>query len=260
MRMAHSRERARSAVPLPIFLILLLLVLLPACGKKGPVRPLLKAEPAAPGNPEARQIGGAILLYVDLPERNLDGTPLTDLSELRIYRRETADGVCPECDEPTELWRSIDPLTAARDGQRLTIRDDDVRPGYGYRYRLVPVTSHGQTGAPAALARQLHPFPPAPAELTATGLDRLVRLHWVESPDLAPGWTSLGCQLFRTTGEAPFGLTPVTANPIEGGHYDDIGPLNGVLYRYQLRCLAKQGEVIVDSPPSAIVAVTPQPE
>ena len=253
-------EGVRHAVPLLIVLAIFCLVYLPACGKKGPVRPRLKAEPAAPGRPEARQIGGAILLYVDLPERNLDGTPLTDLSELRIFRRETVGGVCAECDEPTELWRSIDPLTAPRDGQRLIIRDDDVRSGYGYRYRLVPVTSLGMSGAAAALARQLHPFPPAPQEVTATGFDRMIRLHWTESTDLAPGWTSLGCQLFRTTGEAPFGLTPLTPQPVQGGSYDDLGPLNGTLYRYQLRCLAKQGEIIVDSPPSAVVAVTPQPE
>ncbi len=253
-------KRARHVVPLPILLVLLLLVFVSACGKKGPVRPLLKAEPAAPGRPEARQIGGSILLYVDLPERNLDGTPLTDLGELRIFRRETAGGVCAECDEPTELWRSIDLLTFSRDGQRLAIRDDDVRTGYGYRYRLVPVTSRGLTGAAASLARQLHPFPPAPQELTATGFDRLVRLQWTESVDLAPGWTSLGCQIFRSTGDAPFGLTPLTPQPVQGGSYDDLGPLNGILYRYQLRCLAGQEGIIVDSPPSPIVAVTPQPE
>jgi hypothetical protein len=235
-------------------------VLLPACGKKGPVRPLLKAEPAAPGRPEARQIGNAILLYADLPERNLDGTPLTDLSELRLFRRETTGGVCAECDEPTELWRSIDPVTVPREGQRLIIHDDDVRIGYGYRYRLVPVTSQGMTGAAAGLARQLHPFPPAPQELIATGFDRLVRLQWTESTDLAAGWTSLGCQIFRASDDAPFGLTPLTPQPVQGGHYDDIGPLNGTLYRYQLRCLAGQDGVIVDSPPSAVVTATPQPE
>jgi len=252
-------QRARHAFPLQI-LLLILLIVLPACGKKGPVRPLLKAEPAAPGNPETRQIGGAIFLYVDIPERNLDGTLLMDLSELRIFRRETAGGVCADCDEPTELWRSIDPVNLPHDGQRLVIRDDDVRPGYGYRYRLVPVTSQGLTGAAVSLARQLHPFPPAPQELRATPFDRLVRLQWSESSDLAPGWTSPGCNLFRTTGEAPFGVVPLTASPIKGGRYDDLGPVNGTLYRYQLRCLAEQGGTIVDSPPSAVVAATPQPE
>lgn len=260
MRTVRSPGRAQHVVPLLIVLTIFCLVFLPACGKKGPVRPLLKTEPAAPGRPEARQIGGSILLFIDLPERNLDGTPLTDLSELRIFRRETADGVCAECDEPTELWRSIDPVTVSRLEERLVIRDDDVRPGYGYRYRLVPVTSQGMTGASAALARQLHPFPPAPQELTATAFDRLVRLQWTENAELAPGWTSLGCNLFRTTGESPFGLTPLTPQPVQGGSYDDIGPLNGTLYHYQLRCLAKQGEIIVDSPPSAVVSVTPQPE
>ena len=253
-------KRARHVVPLPILLVLLLLVFVSACGKKGPVRPLLKAEPAAPGRPEARQIGGSILLYVDLPERNLDGTPLTDLSELRIFRRETAGGVCAECDEPTGLWRSIDPLTLSRDGQRLIIRDDDVRTGYGYRYRLVPVTSRGLTGASASLARQMHPFPPAPQALTATGFDRLVRLQWTLNAELAPGWTFLGCQIYRSSGETPFGLTPLTSQFVQGEKYDDLGPLNGTLYRYQLRCLAEQNGVIVDSPPTTVVTATPQPE
>jgi len=252
-------QRARHVLPLQI-LLLILLVALPACGKKGPVRPLLKAEPAAPGRPEARQIGGSILLYVDLPERNLDGTPLTDLSELRIFRRETAGGVCSECDEPTQLWRSIDPLTVPRDGQRLIIRDDDVRPGYGYRYRLVLVTSRGQTGAGASLARQMHPFPPAPQGLTATGFDRFVRLQWTPDLELAPGWNFLGCQVYRSSGEASFGLIPLTPQPVPGGKYDDLGPRNDILYRYQLRCLAEQNGVIVDSPASAVVTATPQAE
>ena len=253
-------KRARHALPLPILLVLLLLVFVSACGKKGPVRPLLKAEPAAPGRPEARQIGASILLYVDLPESNLDGTPLTDLSELRIFRRETADGICAECDEPSELWRSIDPLTLPRDGERLIIRDDDVRLGYGYRYRLVPVTSRGVSGAAASLARQLHPFPPAPQSLTVTAFDRLVRLQWTLDPELAPGWIFLGCQIYRSSGDAPFGLTPLTSQLVQGEKYDDLGPLNNTLYRYQLRCLAEQSGVIVDSPPSAIVTATPQPE
>lgn len=259
MRTVPSLARRRSA-GLLLLVLLLSSLLLSACGKKGPVRPLLKAEPAAPGNPEARQIGGEILLFIDLPESNLDGSPLTDLSELRIFRRETAGGVCAECDEPTELWRTIDLLSPRPDGQRLTIRDGDVRPGYGYRYRLVPVTSRGLSGAAVALARQLHPFPLAPQEFKGSGFDRLIRLQWREDPNLAPGWTSLGCQIFRSSGTAPFGESSLTASPIASGHFDDIGPVNGTLYRYQLRCLAGQGGVIVASPPSATVSVTPQPE
>lgn len=256
----RTLERARHAVFLPIFLIILLLVFLSACGKKGPVRPLLKAEPAAPGRPEVRQIGGEILLFVDLPERNLDGSPLLDLAELRVYRRETAGGVCLECDEPTELWRSIDPLTARREGQRLTIRDADVRLGYGYRYRLVPVTRSGMSGAAAGLARELHPFPSAPQGLTATGFDRMVRLQWLPSTDLAPGWTSPGCQIFRSSAAAPFGSTPLTPLPVTGGSFDDLGPVNGLRYHYLVRCLTEQGEIRVESPSSSIVSVTPQPE
>lgn len=260
MRSNRSLRRARHVMSLQILFILFFLIFLPACGKKGPVRPLLKAEPVAPGNPEARQIGGEILLFVDLPERNVDGTPLTDLAELRVYRRETAGGPCSECDDPPELWRSIDLLTARLEGQRLVIRDADVRPGYGYRYRLVPVTSQGLSGASVSLARQLHPYPPAPQEFKGIGYDRLVRLQWLPATDLAPGWASLGCQIYRSSGNEPFGLSPLTSAPVAGGHFDDLGPINGTLYRYQLRCLAEQGGTIVESPVSTVISVMPQPE
>lgn len=243
-----------------LIIAILLLTALFGCGKKGPVRPLLKAEPAAPGDPEARQVGGEILLLFNRPERNLDGSTLTDLSEVQIYRRETADGLCSECDEPTELWRTIDLLTASPDNGRLSVRDADVHIGYGYRYRLVPVTSRGLTGASAGLARQLQPFPMAPQNFTGTGFDRMVRLEWQEGSDLAAGWVSLGCNLFRTVGDAPFGLSALTALPIKGGRYDDIGPVNGTLYRYQLRCLTGQKDVEVESPPSPVIMVTPQAE
>ena len=259
MRMGRLSEWARHALSLQILFVLVFLVFLPACGKKGPVRPLLQAEPAAPGRPEVRQIGGEILLFVDLPERNLDGTPLTDLAELRVYRRETAGGLCRECDEPTELWRSIDLLTG-RGEERLLIRDADVRPGYGYRYRLVPVTSRGMSGASVSLTRQLHPFPPAPQELKGTGFDRMVRLQWTPSTDIALGWVSLGCQIYRSSGDEPFDLSPLTSSPVSGGSFDDLGPVNGLLYRYQVSCLAGQDGTIVESPSSSTVSVTPQPE
>lgn len=260
MILCRRSKRARHAVPLPILLIILLLVFLPACGKKGPIRPLLRAEPAAPGRPEIRQIGGEILLFVDLPATNLDGSPLTDLTELRVYRRETAGGVCSECDEPSDLWRTIDLLTAPLDGQRLTIRDADVRLGYGYRYRFVPVTRRGLSGTPVGLARELHPFPSAPQDFTGTGFDRMVLLQWIPSSDLAPGWISLGCQIYRSSGDTPFGMSPLTSAPIRENRFEDLGPVNGILYRYQLRCLAGQGEDLVESPSSATVSVTPQPQ
>lgn len=250
----------RSWLPLQLLVLFALLFGLTACGKKGPVRPLLRAEPAAPGRPEARQIGGEIVLSVDLPERNLDGSLLTDLSELRIFRRETSGGPCSECDEPTELWRTIDLLTRSGSGGRLVIRDGDVLPGFGYRYLLVPVTSRGQSGATAALSRQIAPFPPPPREIIATPFDRMVRLQWSLGGELAPGWTDLGCQLYRGQGDAPLGMTPLTSSPILGGRFDDFGTHNGTLYRYQLRCLAGKEGIVVDSPPSVIVSATPQPE
>lgn len=244
-------------------LILLLLLPLAACGKKGPVRPLFKPLPAAPRQVEARQLGSDLVLSMELPERNQDGTPLGEPVSLRIFRRETAGGVCNECDEPQTLWREVDaeyPVGARLTGNRLTVYDNEVRPGYGYRYRLVPVTRSGISGDAISVSRVVGEVLPAPTALTARPLDRMVRLAWQPPEAIPEGWEASGCNVFRSVGEAPFGEEPLNFTLVTDARYDDIGPDNGVLYRYQVRCLARRGNMVVESESSAVVTATPQVE
>lgn len=243
--------------------ILLLLLSLAACGKKGPVRPLLKSLPAAPRAAEIRQVGGELLLTMELPDRNQDGSPLSDLALIRILRRETPGGVCVECDEPTKVWREIDPeypREATLVGQRLNLRDQDVLPGYGYRYRIVAITRSGQAGEAVTLVRVANEATTAPTAVSARGYDRMVRLAWHPPATLPPGWELLGYNLYRAQEAEPFTETPVNGVVIPEAHYDDIGPVNGIVYRYQVRSLLRKGDLTVESASSGEVAATPQLE
>lgn len=259
----RQSERTRHAVSLQILLVMVCLILLAACGKKGPVRPLLKPLPAAPRQAEAQQVGSEIVLTMELPDKNQDGTPLTDLAAVRIYRRETADGVCNACDEPNELWHEVDPeypRDARLDGRRLTLRDSNLRPGFGYRYRIVAITRSGVTGASTSLSRVFEPIPEPLLGLTATGFDRMVRLTWPPDAQLPAGWTLVGYNIYRAIGDAPFSDTSINNGPVNETRYEDLGPVNGILYRYAVSYQVRHGESVVESAVSNVVSVTPQLE
>ena len=68
---------------------------LASCGKKGPVRPLLKPLPQAPAAVTVRQQGETTLLSWTLPTRNQDASSLTDLQGFAVYRMEY---------DPVEGW------------------------------------------------------------------------------------------------------------------------------------------------------------
>lgn len=237
------------------------LALLPACGKKGPVRPLLKAVPAAVGEVQLRQLGEEFLLGWTPPQRNQDGTPLRALQGYRIERQsfDPADD-CPTCNAGSELWRVIDldfPTGVQRDGERLLVRDGEVENGLGYRYRIVPFDSAGYPGEESQIAQVCQSPPPPPEGVGALPFDRMVRLSW-QAP--ATTETIVGYNLYRSEGDAPFGTTPLNLALITALRFDDIGPRNSTTYRYFLRSVARRGEALIESTASASVAAIPKIE
>lgn len=247
-------------------LVILLLLLLPlsACGKKGPLRPLLKPLPEAPGAFNIRQDGERLLLSWTQPKNNQDGSPLTDLQGFHLYRIEFDPGHdCPECRDP-ELPRADIDLDFLRgvvqQGERFYFWDDSVRGGIGYRYRIKAVTRSGREGGGSVAARVVQMAPPAPAGLQASGRDRQVRLRWAAPVDLPATTVIAGYNLYRAAGEAPFSPLPLNSKLIVATDYDDFGLENGVTYRYVLRSVVKVGAEAVESAASEEVAVIPLPE
>ena len=116
-----------------LLFISLMVAALAACGKKGPVRPKLLPLPAAPAGLAVEQRGNHFLLSWEIPERNQDGSPLTDLQGFRVERMIFQSGEdCPECREDFKLAAEIDLeylRNAARQGNRLFWWDIEPAPG-----------------------------------------------------------------------------------------------------------------------------------
>lgn len=241
--------------------LLLILLTLTACGKKGPVRPLELPLPAAPGAFEIRQRGEQFLLAWTIPTANQDGTPLTNLEKFQVFRmRFLPQEDCPDCRDTSTLWREInlDYLQETRRlGDRLFLADTEVEPGFGYRYRIVPVTARGRAGAPATAGRTFQPPPGAPQQLVATGHDRMVRLSWeppADSPDEIAGYNVYR----RTEGDPPL-LLPLNSTLITHNFHEDFGLENGQSYLYTIRTVAGSGAASVESAPSETATAVPAP-
>jgi hypothetical protein len=242
-----------SAWPLKTVVLLLTLCLaLAACGRKGPVRPLLKPLPAAPEKFTIAQKGDLFLLGWGIPKKNEDGSPLTDLQGFRVYRLKYDPARdCPECLETAELWRQVDLdylQEARRIGYRLYLPDADLQGGSGYRYRVVPFTRSGFEGMPATDQRVYLIPPPAPQGLATTALDHLVRLHWEAVDEKRPGVALQGYNVYRhTPDQAFYAPAPVNLIVLKEPNFEDFGVENGKTYSYAVRAVVLSGGLTVES-------------
>lgn len=251
------------AVTRPVFPILLLclLLLLPACGKRGPLRPKLASLPAAPADFQARQLGGELQLSWTLPGSNQDGSALENLRMLRLYRDpfEPADE-CPECRESSVPYREIDLdylQQTRRQDNRLLLTDEAIEPGRGYRYRLVAVGAAGQEGAAAKLRIIAQAAAPVPQQLLAIPLDRQVRLNWaaVTAPT---GSTLIGYNVYRRTPGTAFAETPANLTPLTVTSFDLFGLENGLPYIFGVRTLLQIDAEKVESLTAESGPIVPQ--
>ncbi len=243
------------------YLFLLALILLAACGKKGPVRPLETLRPGAPTALELHQQGETLLLGWQLPTQNMDGggikqPPLLDIYRLTFDPRDN----CLECPDRSILWHSINPEfpdPAQRVGARYQLRDRQLQAGTGYQYKLVPRNAVGENGR-AVILRQIFTTPlTAPGQFSAAAQDSSVKLSW-QAVSLPPDALLLGYQVYRRQdagGATPY---PINPKPVQQTRFEDFGLQNGSRYHYRVRALIKRGEQQFEGLSTEELAVIPR--
>lgn len=243
-------------------IVALLAATLSACGKKGPVLPQLASLPAAPAELRIAQQGEDFILTWPIPERNQDGAPAEDLVGFHVYRMiyNAAEG-CPTCRDPEELVAAIKlvrPEPAVRFDKHLCWRDVAPAPGTGHAYLVVPVTIGGHEGAGAGAYRAWLQPPPAPTALQAEAGNRQVRLSWTPPPALPEGQLLLGYNLYRRHAAAAYAPVALNAEPLREPRLIDFVGEAGREAVYRVTTLVRSGDHLLESAPSAEVAVTPQ--
>jgi hypothetical protein len=241
--------------------LVLLILLLFACGKKGPVRPLKTKSPGPVTALELRQQGEALLISWQLPSNNLDGSVLETPPTLDIYRM-TFDpqADCPECFDRSTLLASIEadlPEPARKVGNRYLLLDRQVQAGVGYQYKLVARNAAAET-SPATILRQTFTEPvAAPQQLAISPQNRSITLNWLPG-NLAAGDTLLGYQLYRQAAGEPRSPYPLNREPLQKTGFEDFNLENGRSYSYWIRALVQRQQLTVEGIASAELSAIPQ--
>ena len=208
---------------------------LAACGKKGP--PVIPENrlPAPAAGLRALIDEGAIQVSWTNPATRFDGTPLKDLIEVKLYRREDNDdsplkpamlsgGQVVGYDEiATIRLDSPAPATVASGTVRWVDRKGLVL-GHRYVYVVTAIDSLGRSSPPSE--RRAITFlaaPKAPPSVHASRGDRQVALTWdppTEFTDGSPVSGQLGYLVLRGGGSAgPLSL--ITPEPLTAARYTD---------------------------------------
>ena len=240
---------------------ILLLLALAGCGVKGTPVQIGKPLPAAPDSLTLQQKGNDLQLAWTIPTVNQDGSDLLDLNYFVISRLSYRAGdYCDEClDSGTDQLKIyLDfPVPATRIGNRLYLSDLDLPHNVGYRYRVTPINSRGESGAETRAHRTMLMPPLAPNVLQTVVSDRSLRLNWTIETVSTEKITLIGINLYRAVGDTPFSPHPLNSHPITDDQYHDFGLDNGQTYRYGLRSVIEIDGQQIESELSEIVAATP---
>jgi predicted small lipoprotein YifL len=261
-----NRRRLR-LVSLP-----LLIVVLAACGKKGPpIAPERRLPAAAAGLQTVIDERSIVVTWTN-PGTRVDGTPLKDLTAVKLYRREDSDGgalkpallssgrVVGYDEIATVRLDSPAPATVSGhtmqwvDVQRLVL-------GHRYVYVVTAIDSQGRSSPPSerrAITFLAAPAPPGHVQVSAG--DRRVTVTWdpptefIDGTAASPG--ELRYLVLRGAG-VEGALAPITPQPIAETSFSDSELENDSDYRYAVRALRVDPRAAATGAASAAVTATP---
>lgn len=241
------------------------LVLSWGCGLKSRPQPPARVVPSPPTSLRAEVDAQGVRVSCALPERNTDGSALTDLEAVEFHRAGIGQEDCPTC--PASFTKVGEVPYSYSQGEpmprgRLGLLDQVGKPGL-YKYRAVARNSQGERSKASGVSQVYWDVPPAKVlRLNAKGLDEKVELHWPQVTGAADGTPlasdQVAYQIFRSREKGGFGVAPLNPVPIPQNSYTDTAVQNQVAYLYKVRAVRKAGERLVPGAFSDPVEAIPQ--
>ena len=249
-----------------------LLGLMPlACGKKGPpIAPELRLPSASTGLAASIDESSIVVTW-NLPRARVDGTPLKDLAEAKLFRREdSADaplkpamlssGRVVGYEEIAALRPDPTALAAGWSGGVQWVDRKGLVLGHQYVYVVTAIDSAGRSSPPSARkALTFLASPNPPTDVQARGGDHQVVLRWKapsEFTDGSPAAGEIRYLVLRATSDGP--LSVVTPEPIAATTYTDTGLANETEYGYAVRGVRIDPRAVATGVASTVVAATPR--
>jgi predicted small lipoprotein YifL len=251
----------------------LLAVAFAGCGKKGPPVAPERRLPVPPADVRASIDERTIVVTWTNPGTRFDGSPLKDLTAVKLFRREDGDGAPLKpamlssgrvvgYDEIATIRLDSPAAPATVSGRAVQWVDrQGLVFGHRYVYVVTATDSLGRSSPPSERRPITFLAAPKPAgNVQAVPADRRVTLTWdrpTEFVDETPAAAGeLRYLVLRGSGSEG-GLAPITAQPIAETSYSDSGLDNDTEYRYAVRALRVDARATAAGPATAVVAATP---
>lgn len=240
-------------------------VLLVGCGKKTAPVPPESAVPAPVADLSGELDPEGITLRWSWPRKTEKGGSLRMVNDFTVERAEyPADGFCADCPQLYQPVATLPggPLPERPEASALSYRDQKLRPGYHYSYRIRSSLGWRVVSRPSAPVSLVWQMPMAPpTDLTARSGERQISLNWLPPTVDREGVAVAEPLLFqvqRSEGDQPFRL--VSGN-LSTPAFTDQEIRSGVGYQYRVRAARLSGGTGVFSGPLTVGAVdlTPPP-
>ncbi len=267
----EGKVRGLSFPLIRIFLFIGLLFLLPfflgGCGIKAPPVAPESTIPAPVSDLRAWVRDGKILLQWKVPDKNLDGSRLTDLVGFKVFRqaRPLAGPPCDSCPLAFELAAEIDmdfPKAAWVEKGVVFWQETSARPQNEYTY-FVEVYNRYRSASPESNRVKIFwdDPPAAPAKVSLRKEDRALEITWEPVSLLINGRQGVdfrGCNIYRRSEGEAFGLTPLNAEPVLERRYWDRQVELGKPYSYAVRAVRDFRGTLIEGPSSEWVQGVPE--
>ncbi len=238
-----KRQPLHLAILPSVALILVLSVALfvTGCGRRGAPHPPAAAAPEAVMGLRAEAQTNSVLLTWTKPLRNLDGSPLYDLQEFRLFR---ATGSGPVFD-PVATIRASYPQNAVMRGPLYLYLDDGagrgLDPALHYTYRIQAVNARGLLSPMSQdVTVEFQAPPPVPTGLRAVPREGGVELSWEPTPTREGAVRARGYNVYRGIRPGTYGAEPINATPLTETRFRDGGVATDTPYYYIVRSVGAE--------------------
>ena len=198
-----------------------------------------------------------VVLKWDVPLQNTDGSPFTDVSGFKVFKRSEKIGEeCEACMEKRKLYANVDfqnPVNAVIDKGEVEYTDKTVTPGLTYSYSVSAYNLKGREGKPSPEVDVVFDEPPAPPGGLRSRVDsKGVRLEW-EGPLHATAVKNY--RVYRGAADNPDQMKAIggTTNG-ETSFLDNSAPRDATHY-YRVRSFKTNRGVSLESSESSAVKV-----
>jgi hypothetical protein len=256
-------------------LLLIFLVMATGCAKTGAPEPPRLLVPRSATDLAAEQKADAVVLRVAPPRENTDGSAVTTLREIEVFRL-AADrnrGSMPISEESfleeAERVLIIPAANLPRHLQNgfLVVRDDlsfllEDLYTQGFFYAVRYINRKNQT---AGLSNRAYiapiPIPAPPGDLSAQVGQGGISLNWAKPVRNRDGSTPprvAGYNVYRFEAADEFPQSPLNSAPIESSQFEDRDFQFGRTYYYAVTVIGSRTDPYAESLPSAPLEVVPR--